>query len=62
MSRSPDLIEKIIRFLKKNSGQVQNLAKELKVNRTLLVDYLLALENEKKVKSKRISPLKFILR
>jgi hypothetical protein len=48
MSRSPDLIEKIIRFLKKNSGQVQNLAKELKVNRTLLVDYLLALENEKK--------------
>jgi len=62
MSRSPDLIEKIIRFLKKNSGQVQNLAKELKVNRTLLVDYLLALENEKKVKSKRINSLKFILR
>jgi predicted transcriptional regulator len=59
MSNSPNLTERIIRLLEKDPGQqIQQLARELKVNRTFLAGYLLALENEGKVKVKKIGPAK----
>lgn len=52
-----NLTERIIKLLEKDPGQqIQQLAKELKINRTFLAGYLLALENEGKVKSKKIGP------
>jgi predicted transcriptional regulator len=54
-----DLTDRILRLLEKNQGQaVQELAKELKVNRTFLAGYLKALENQGYVKSKKIGPAK----
>jgi predicted transcriptional regulator len=55
----PDLTDRILRLLEKDLGQpVQELAKELKINRTFLAGYLKALENEGKVKVKKIGPAK----
>ncbi|MCS7135248.1 MAG: winged helix-turn-helix transcriptional regulator [Nitrososphaerota archaeon] len=54
-----NLTKRIIKLLEKDPGQqIQQLARELKVNRTFLAGYLLALENEGKVKSKKIGPAK----
>jgi predicted transcriptional regulator len=54
-----DLTDRILRLLEKDPGQqIQELARELKVNRTFLAGYLRALENEGKIKSKRIGPAK----
>jgi predicted transcriptional regulator len=54
-----DFTDRILRALKEDPGQqIQQLAKELKVNRTFLAGYLKALENEGKIKSKRIGPAK----
>lgn len=54
-----NLTNRILRLLEKDPGQaVQKLANELEVNRTFLAGYLKALENEGKVKSKRIGPAK----
>jgi predicted transcriptional regulator len=54
-----DLTDRILRLLERDPGQqIQQLAKELKVNRTFLAGYLKALENEGKIKSKRIGPAK----
>jgi predicted transcriptional regulator len=50
-----DLTDRILKLLEKDPGQpVQELAKELKINRTFLAGYLKALENQGYVKSKRI--------
>jgi predicted transcriptional regulator len=52
-----NLTDRILKLLEKDPGQaVQKLANELKINRTFLAGYLKALENEGKVKSKRIGP------
>jgi predicted transcriptional regulator len=54
-----DLTDRILRLLEKEPGQpVQELAWELKVNRTFLAGYLKALENQGYVKSKGIGPAK----
>jgi predicted transcriptional regulator len=54
-----NLTGRILELLEKDPGQqIQQLARELKVNRTFLAGYLLALENEGKVKSKKIGPAK----
>jgi len=54
-----DLTGKILRILEKDPGQpVNELAKELKINRTFLAGYLKALENQGYVKSKKIGPAK----
>jgi predicted transcriptional regulator len=54
-----DLTDRILKLLEKDPGQpVQELAKELKINRTFLAGYLKALENQGYVKSKRIGPAK----
>jgi predicted transcriptional regulator len=54
-----DLTDRILRLLERDPGQqIQQLAKELKVNRTFLSGYLKALENEEKIKLKRIGPAK----
>jgi predicted transcriptional regulator len=54
-----DLTDRILRLLEGDPGQqIQQLAKELKVNRTFLAGYLKALENQGYVKSKRIGPAK----
>jgi predicted transcriptional regulator len=54
-----DLTDRILRLLEGDPGQqIQQLAKELKINRTFLAGYLKALENEGKIKSKRIGPAK----
>jgi predicted transcriptional regulator len=54
-----NLTSRILELLEKDPGQqIQQLARELKVNRTFLAGYLLALENEGKVKSKKIGPAK----
>jgi len=54
-----DLTDKILKLLEKDPGQpVQELAKELKINRTFLAGYLKALENQGYVRSKRIGPAK----
>jgi len=54
-----DLTDRILRLLEKDPGQpVQELAKELKINRTFLAGYLKALESEGKIKSKKIGPAK----
>jgi predicted transcriptional regulator len=59
MSSLSNLTERIIRLLEKDPGQqIQQLARELKVNRAFLAGYLLALENRGYVKSKRIGPAK----
>lgn len=60
MSKSQDkLTPKLIELLEKDPGQtVKQLAEQLGVNRTFLAGYLLALENEGKVKSKKIGPAK----
>ena len=59
MSSPSNLTERIIRLLEKDPGQqIQQLARELKMNRTFLAGYLSALENEGKVKSKKIRPAK----
>jgi len=56
---SYNLTETIIKILEKDPGQqIQQLAKALKVNKNFLAGYLSALENEGKVKSKRIRPAK----
>lgn len=53
------LTNRILELLEGNPGQsIQELAKELKINRILLASYLKALENEGRVKSKRIGPAK----
>jgi len=55
----PNLTDEILGLLEKDPGQpVQELAKELKINRTFLAGYLKALENQGYVKSKRIGPAK----
>jgi predicted transcriptional regulator len=52
-----NLTDRILKLLEKDPGQaVQELANELKINRTFLAGYLKALENEGKVKSKKIGP------
>jgi predicted transcriptional regulator len=54
-----DLTNRILKLLKKDPGQqIQELARELKINRTFLAGYLKALENQGYVKSKRIGPAK----
>jgi predicted transcriptional regulator len=54
-----DLTNRIFRLLGKDSRQaVQELAKELKINRTFLAGYIKALENQGYVKSKKIGPAK----
>ena len=54
-----DLTDRILRLLEKDLGQpAQELAKELRINRTFLAGYLKALENQGYVKSKRIGPVK----
>jgi predicted transcriptional regulator len=54
-----DLTDRILKPLEKDPGQpVQELAKELKINKTFLAGYLKALENQGYVKSKRIGPAK----
>jgi predicted transcriptional regulator len=54
-----DLTDRILKLLEKDPGQpIQELAKELKINRTFLAGYLKALENKGYVKSKRIGPSK----
>lgn len=63
MSSSINLTKRIIKLLEKDSGQpVQELARGLKTNRTFLGGCPKALENERKVKSKRIGPTKFYFR
>ena len=68
---SPKLVKKYAKFFKpdwednqaleKDPGQqIQQLARDLKVNRTFLAGYLLALENVGYVKSKKIGPAKCI--
>jgi predicted transcriptional regulator len=59
MSREwTDLTNRILR-LEKDLGQpVQEMARELKINRTFLTGYLKALENQEYLKSKRIVPVK----
>jgi len=53
------LTPKIIKLLDKDPGQpVQKLAKELRINRTYLAGYLKALENDGRIKSKKIGPAK----
>jgi predicted transcriptional regulator len=52
-----NLTGRILELLEKDPGQaIQKLANELKINRTFLAGYLKALENEGKVKSKKIGP------
>jgi len=52
-----DLTDRMLRLLEKNSGQpVQELARELKINKTFLAGYLKTLENQGYVKSKKIGP------
>jgi len=54
-----ELTERILRLLEGDPGQqIQQLAKELKINRTFLAGYLKALENQGYVRSKRIGPAK----
>lgn len=54
-----DLTNRILKLLEGNPVQpIQELAKELKTNITFLAGYLKALENEGRVKSKRIGPAK----
>jgi len=54
-----DLTDRILKLLEKDPGQPgQELAKELKINRTFLAGYLKALENQGYVRSKRIGPAK----
>lgn len=54
-----NLTYKIIKLLENDPGQaVKDLAKKLGVNRTFLAGYLKALENEGKVKPKKIGPAK----
>jgi predicted transcriptional regulator len=54
-----DLNERILRLLEKDLGQpAQELARELKINRTFLAGYLKALENQGYVKLKRIGSAK----
>jgi len=63
MSNFPNLTERIIRLLEKDPGQqIQQLAWELKVIRTFLTGYLLALENDGKVKAKKIGLAKVYFR
>jgi len=64
MPRSHDkLTPKLIELLEKDPGQtVKQLAEELSVNRTFLSGYLEALENDGRVKSKRIGPAKVYFR
>jgi predicted transcriptional regulator len=55
----PDLTDRILKLLEKDPGQqIQQLAREIKINRTFLAGYLKALENQGYVKSKRIGPAK----
>jgi predicted ArsR family transcriptional regulator len=62
MQKSPDkLTSKLIELLEKDSGQtVKQLVEQLSVNRTFLAGYLKALENDGRVKSKKIGPAKVI--
>jgi|YelNatPaOPRAMG01_1025707.scaffolds.fasta_scaffold133986_2 hypothetical protein len=55
-ARHSSLTPKIVRLLEEDSRQ--KLAKALKINRTFLASYLLALENQSYAKSKRIEPNK----
>jgi predicted transcriptional regulator len=51
--------DRILRLLEKDPGQsVQELARELKINRTFLAGYLKALENKGKIWVKKIGPAK----
>ena len=54
-----NLRRKVIKLLDENPGQaIKELAKQLKVNRSFLAGYLMALEEQGFIKSKRIGPAK----
>jgi predicted transcriptional regulator len=54
-----NLTDMILKLLEKDPGLPdQELAKELKINRTFLAGYLKVLETQGYIKSKRIGPAK----
>lgn len=60
LSKEPrELTTRIVELLREDSGQmVKDLVKRLSVNRTFLASYLKALENQRRLKSKKIGPAK----
>ena len=59
MLKSRNLADKIIGLLDEDPGQsVNDMAKQLEVNRTFLSGYLKALEDEGYIRLKKIGPAK----